>query len=372
MKYLFRLTMAIAIISVLIWIGDGLAAHWEAITQISVYALILSVLTITVGRTVMAYKWLRLLRCRGEGMPLRKATQIYCASNMWGLFLPATVGADTLRTVCACREGLNGHNVVASILLERGIGFIILSFLCLMSVLYFAGIAPLNTTLYYSGWAAAVLFAGLTVGLWLSFTQSIYNFIHDVVLERVADKKPVQLLRRLHNAYLEYTHHRRELVAFAALTCTEAAVTAAAFWIIARGMGIEIGLGTILAAVFLSELASRIPLSVGGLGVFEAIFVLMLSLVGISTTEALSVALLGRMLKILSWLPWWLSYTMEAGSFSAPSKAAAPIGDFPEEIPASYDTESTPQTHTPLNSPAGRLTPVVRNSSALRYSQNTD
>ncbi|MEX0729679.1 MAG: lysylphosphatidylglycerol synthase transmembrane domain-containing protein [Aquisalimonadaceae bacterium] len=323
MRYLFRLAIAIVLIGVLVWLGDGVAAHWEIMTRLSIHALVLAMLAITAGRTVMAYKWLRLLRCRGAAMSLRTATQVYCAANVWGLFLPATIGADAVRTVCASREGLNGHTVVASMLVERGIGFIISSLLCLLAVLYLATIAPLGTTLYFTGWFAAAMLAGVMLALWLSFTESIYNFLHDTVLRRVSGSKPARLLRELHDAYREYAHHRRELAIFSVLTVVEAVVTAAAFWILAVGLEIEASLAAVLAAMFLANLAARIPLSVGGFGVFEAMFVLALMLVGVTSTEALSIALLGQILKILSWLPWWFSYTLNAGSFSVPGRDTA-------------------------------------------------
>lgn len=322
MKHLFRLAIAILILAVLIWFGDGLAAHWDVMSQLSLYALVLAVLALTAGRAVMAYKWLRLLRCRGAGMSLRVATQIYCAANVWGLFLPATIGSDTVRTICSCREGLNGHQVVASIMIERGIGFIVSAFLCVLGILYLAELATLSTTLYVTGWVAAILLFGLVLTLWLSFTETIYTMIHGGLLQRFADRKPVRLLRDLHNAYREYANHRRELLAFTGLTLLETILTTGALWVIAIGLGVDTTLVDVLAAAFLANLISRVPISIGGIGVFEAMFVLAMAVVGVSSTEALSIALLGQFLKILSWLPWWLAYTLKAGNFSAPTGKA--------------------------------------------------
>lgn len=370
LKHLFRLFFAISILAVLIWHGDGLAAHWDVMTRLSPYALILSILAITAGRTVMAYKWLRLLRCRGSEMSLRKATQIYCAANVWGLFLPATVGADTVRTICTRREGINGHRILASILIERGIGFIITSLLGLLAVLYLSSIAPLGATLQFAGWFTAALFASLVVALWLSFKDSIYDITHEVVLRRFADKKPVRLLRELHNAYREYAHNSHELVIFSALTFVESAVTAATFWIIAQGLGVEVSLTIVFAAAFLANLAARVPLSIGGFGVFEAMFILTLSIVDISSTEALSIALLGQILKIFSWLPWWFSYTMAAGSFSAPGGTPAKSGDDTTEVTASSVPKPAAQNFTATKLSTEHTPSAVQATSSPGYSQN--
>jgi len=323
LKHAFRLVTAMAIIAVLVWMGDGVAAHWEIMAQSSLYGLALAFLVLTAGRTVMAWKWLRLLRCRGRGMPLRTTTQIYCAANVWGLFLPATLGADAVRTLCACREGLRANDVVASILMERCIGFIVSALLCVLAVLFLAEIAPLGNTLYYVGWFAAALLTALVLALWLSLTRTVYNTIHGRCLGRFAHKKPLRVLRELHGAYMEFAGQRRALLAFTGLTLVETLLTSGAFWLIAWGLGAGVGLVAVLAATFIANLASRIPLSLGGIGVFEAVFVLALALVGVPSTVALSVALLGQLLKILSWLPWWFSYTLHAGSFAVP-RADAP------------------------------------------------
>ena len=320
MRSLIRLGIGAVIIGVLIWIGDGLAAHWEVMSQLGALAAILALIVITAGRTLMAYKWLRLLRCRGADMSLHTATQIYCAANIWGLFLPATVGADAVRIVCTCREGVGANDVVATTLIERGLGFIIGALLCVLAVLYFAEQAILGTTLYWTGWFATALFIVLLAALLVSFSERFYSFTHDTLLRRIQDKKPARLLRELHRAYLEFRNHRAELFIFTGLTVGENAITGMAFWIIAWGLGVSVDIIALLAAIFLANLISRISFSVGdGIGIFEAMFVLALAVVGVSSTEALSVALLGRVFKILSWLPWWFTYTLKLGSFGAPS-----------------------------------------------------
>ncbi|WP_290648875.1 lysylphosphatidylglycerol synthase transmembrane domain-containing protein [Aquisalimonas sp.] len=324
MKTALRLAVAALILGVLFWIGDGIAAHWEVMVQLSPWAALLALLAVTAGRTVMAYKWLRLLRCRGAQLSLHTATQIYCAANIWGLFLPATVGADAVRIICTCREGLNPNVVVATTLLERGIGFIVGALLCVVAVLYLAEHALLGSTLYWTGWFATVLFVGLLAGLFASFSQPLFHLVHDRLLAKFRERKPVRMLRELHVAYLEFRAHRGEMVIFTGLTLVEGIVTGLAFWIIAWGLGIPVGPIPILAAVFLANLLSRVTLSVGdGLGVFEGMFVLAMAVFGMSTTEALSIALLGRVFKVLSWLPWWFTYTMRLGQFGVPSDKAA-------------------------------------------------
>lgn len=55
---------------------------------------------------------------------------------IWGLFLPMTVGADAIRTFLTSRTGMDIHVVVASIVVERMLGFIASLFFGLMSLLF--------------------------------------------------------------------------------------------------------------------------------------------------------------------------------------------------------------------------------------------
>ena len=325
MRLAVRLGVSALIIGVLFWIGDGVAAHWDIMAQLTPVAALLALLAVTAGRTTMAYKWLRLLRCRGANMNLHTATQIYCAGNVWGLFLPSTVGSDAVRIVCTCREGVPANDVVATTLLERGIGFIVGALLCVLAVLYLAEHALLGTTMYWTGWFATALLIGLVAGLFLSFSRPLYALIHERLLQRVRERKPVRLLRELHSTYLEFRENKRELLIFTGLTLAESVITAMAFWIIAWGLGIPVTPLPILAATFVANLVSRLTLSVGdGLGVFEGMFVMAMAVFGMPSAEALSVALLGRLFKILSWLPWWFTYTLRVGSFATPSVRSAP------------------------------------------------
>src|SRR5262245_26558278 len=78
----------------------------------------------TFDRWLMTLKWIRLLRSRGIALPVLAGLKIYCTAMLLGLLLPSTLGADALRTYLTARRGIETRTVVASILVERMIGFI--------------------------------------------------------------------------------------------------------------------------------------------------------------------------------------------------------------------------------------------------------
>jgi hypothetical protein len=57
---------------------------------------------------------------------------------------------------------------------------------------------------------------------------------------------------------------------------------------------------------------------INGLGVFEGVFILLMSFGGVSAAEAVSIAVTGRLLETVSFLPWWLAYVIDDGTIQPP------------------------------------------------------
>jgi glycosyltransferase 2 family protein len=76
-------------------------------------------------------------------------------------------------------------------------------------------------------------------------------------------------------------------------------------FLVARMLGLEIGLFPIAVITFTAYLVSMVPLSPGGLGSFEATMTMMFSLYGFSPAEGIAVALVSRL--VTYWFPLLLS-----------------------------------------------------------------
>jgi len=115
--------------------------------------------------------------------------------------------------------------------------------------------------------------------------------------------------------YQGYGTKKRALVAFFSLTFGEQWLAIVFAWVIAIGMGIHVGLLFIAGVLPLALLISRLPISIDGWGVFDGVFILLMSLAGVSAAEAVAIALAARVLQTASWLPWWLSHLISNGGF---------------------------------------------------------
>jgi hypothetical protein len=72
----------------------------------------------------------------------------------------------------------------------------------------------------------------------------------------------------------------------------------------------------------LAILVSRLPISLDGIGVYEAIFMAVMTLGGVRPEDSLAVSLASRALQIITWTPWWLALMSRTGFARPPSQAA--------------------------------------------------
>jgi uncharacterized membrane protein YbhN (UPF0104 family) len=118
---------------------------------------------------------------------------------------------------------------------------------------------------------------------------------------------------------MSYESGRAGLVKFFGMTLAEQMLTIVFVWIIARGLGVDVGLLFVAGALPLSVLVSQLPVSINGLGLFEGIFAALMSLAGVPLEASVAIAFSGRILQVVSYLPWWLAYVIERGKISRPT-----------------------------------------------------
>ncbi|HWV45890.1 MAG TPA: flippase-like domain-containing protein, partial [Nitrospira sp.] len=132
---LVRLAISLAIVAGIVWWLGGPGKIVTIVKRIDVGLAALVILVFMLDRALMTFKWLLLLRARGIHSQFFAAMKIYCASMVWGMFLPSTIGSDTIRALSIARRGINTNEVVASIVIERVFGFFATLFVGLCSLL---------------------------------------------------------------------------------------------------------------------------------------------------------------------------------------------------------------------------------------------
>jgi uncharacterized protein (TIRG00374 family) len=313
MKLVLQLVITLILVAAIVWqLGDVRGVgHLLARIEPAYVLLILAVNTL--DRALMTYKWRLLLSTRGQHLPFFRGVRIYCAATVWGMLLPMTVGADAIRAFSTCRSGLDADEVVASIFIERMFGFVAALVIGLCSIVLLSLTGSLDARFLPLLWLGSLVLLAGTLAFATSFSQTAFDFLHDRLLRRLSDAWIMRRLRQAHLTYLAYRHEKRSLATFLGLTFIEQLQPIVTAWLIARGLGVEVSLLFIVGAVPLVGLISRIPITIGGLGVYDGAFMLVMSMAGLTAAESIAIALASRILETAAWLPWWLAHVIGYG-----------------------------------------------------------
>src|SRR5688572_4063261 len=164
---------------------------------------------------------------------------VYCSSMMWGLALPSTVGADGIRILLVRRFGVRVDDALATILVERGLGFVSALLMAVMSLLLLRFMVPdaasYDTALQIG---IASLLATIAV-LLLSFSSKAVTAVLNLLPQRVAQSSATRLVTRLHEAYRSLASDRRRLALFFVLTVAEQVLMAVCYGLVALALQLE-------------------------------------------------------------------------------------------------------------------------------------
>jgi uncharacterized protein (TIRG00374 family) len=287
-----------AIVYIVDWekfVGSLSRAHFGMLAL--AYALFVA------DRVLMGYKWGLLLRVQGIRVPLWERWGIYSLATLASSFLPATVGPDALRIAWLWRRGAPGWPVTASVVVERLLGFAVSLGIAATALLYLSQVS-LETSVDFGAAIPVVLLVLLAVvGLMtLSLSRRITRFVEGR-LGGLFGQRIKGLLGQAHAAYAAYRSAGGVLAATTVLTIAEQLLTLAMTYVLAPALGIEVPFLHFCAAVAVAMLVSRLPIAIDGIGVYEGVLILLLELTGVDPAETVALAIVGRALNIVAFLP---------------------------------------------------------------------
>jgi glycosyltransferase 2 family protein len=316
-----KLFVTIAALSLIIWKlgGTGEVAH--NLIRISPAFVLMTLAAITIDRLVMTYKWTLLLRSQDINVTFLRTMKIYCASMVWGMFMPMTIGADAVRIYMTAQTGAPAKELVASVVIERIFGFFASLLVALAGLVLIFRMNTLDPRLEILWWLALSVLIGGLLALPLSFSERVFELFHNRLLFRFRDSKPLRILREIHTNYRSYRKHGLMLILFLALSVIEQILTVLCALLVAIAINLECDLLLVGAAFPVAILVARLPISVHGLGVLDGIFALLISVAGVALADAIAVTMGLRILEITAWSPWWFASVFQSGSLRRPACA---------------------------------------------------
>lgn len=311
---LVRWTVTTALLALLLSLSDrGELAR--VLVGVDIMWFAATVLLVLCDRVLMTAKWLPLARVQVPGLGFSDAFTAYLASNFAGFFLPASIGGDVLRSVGVGRGRKVIAEVGASVAMERVLGMAGSGVVALgAAALAVRAEIPIRIV---GPWALAAFLTG-TTAVAVPFSAGVRRLLASF-LRPFRGRRAVDQLERFGAAYDAYRGHMRTLLVVGMLSVLEQLLPVAVFLAAAAALQVSAPIGALLIAVPLTVFAGRLPISISGIGVVEGGMVYLLSLTGVSPTDALSITFVGRAAEILVLLPgalWWRKLTGEKKQLS--------------------------------------------------------
>ena len=267
----------------------------------------LVLLTLLADRLLMAFKWSLLIQVKGIVLSIWQSFRIYLVSNFFGIFLPTSIGGDIYRIYYTSKKQGQVEEIAASVVLERFIGTIASAMFAafgfaLMIGLHSQLLPEHNLLLIILG-----LFMFSLAAFWVSIQEKTLNG-SEYILGRLENFWFFRKWLQCQRAYTGYRKYKRALIVFFFLSVIEQGFFAVANYWGAKAMNLNIGLIYFIGIIPICQIIMRLPISINAIGVQEGLYTLFFSRLGLSVSEAFSLALLLRVGHWLVVLPGGILY----------------------------------------------------------------
>lgn len=271
-------------------VGAGLLGLLAARTDLSGAALkspvnagaavAAAVLLLTLAQAFSALRWRLVLGPHAP--PWSYLFRVYLIGQFFSLFLPTSVGGDAFRAIVVSQAAAHVSEGVSSVLLDRLLGVMALAIYLtaglVLTPLAWEAIGPLQWPRLPDPLLGAAVVAALIAVLLLA-RSSHGGRLADAVV------RGIMLWRRL-------VHAPRLLLSALSVSLLVQAAYIAAWAVLTRSVGLSIPLGFLFVSVPLVSLAAMLPVTISGLGVREGAWALLLALVGVPASAAVTSSLL--------------------------------------------------------------------------------
>jgi len=282
----------------------------DLLFSVKLHFLLIGIFWLLLDRVLMSYRWDILLTAKQIKIPFSQIIKIYFLGTFSGNFLPSSIAPDAVRAYFASKYNSKISDILSSVLVDRVIGLFSLSIIALFSLLFiFFDKGEINLK---SLWVILAIFFLIT---FLIFSERVLKKIPFRKLNRflpVSNGGVVwKSLEKFYISCNEYKNNNRAIMRALFVSFVIQVLSILVVYVLSCSISLKISLIYFFIFVPLINLLIMLPVSIGGIGVQEGAFVYFFSRVGVSTHEALTVALLFRAIMVAVSLPGGVFYIIE-------------------------------------------------------------
>jgi glycosyltransferase 2 family protein len=309
-----RIVVTLGLLALVIFLVDWRAV-WGVLRTVDLEWVALALLLALVDRVIINYRWQVLLSGRGVDIRFWRLFRVQLAANFAGSFLPSSIGVDALRVAALCRSGERTAPVVAATLVDR------LS-LVLASLVFGSVMVVVLAQARVPSDVVSFVFAMTAIGI-LGCAACLYGpvrrFLRLQVLRWIPERFRATV-GEIAQASAAYRSQPAALLKVAAATLVLFVVRIYFAKALALSCGVDAPFLDLLLVAPILWILVMLPITIGGFGVQEASYVLLMSLIGIGPAVAVSMSLLEHLVSRLASLPGALFVADFVGSRETPAR----------------------------------------------------
>ncbi len=287
---IISLLIKIAVSSILLFIlisKTGTERLLQTVKGISLISFLSSALLYAFSIFISSIRWNLLLL---NGIGLKRLFSLYMVGSFFNNLMPGIIGGDAVKAYYLGKElkhessnfSMPGLSIaVASVFMDRYIGFV--SLLIIAIIAYPFGAKLIRGS--YIEWILPVIIVAFVAGSAILFVFRLGKRL------------------RFMSGFYEYLRYYKEskgiILRGILLSLLIQTIIICSAYIISRGLGIGVPFRFLFIIIPIISVISSIPVSISGIGVREASFVLFLAPLGVNPAQAITIS-----------LAWFLSFAM--------------------------------------------------------------
>jgi uncharacterized membrane protein YbhN (UPF0104 family) len=266
-----------------------------------------------------AWRWKTLLHRAGVPLGTARLARIYAVSTFSNTFLPTSAGGDFTRALLVTRRGSELRRVIVSVLVDRAGGLV-----GLLSIAWLALAIEPSRVPHGARAVLAWTTLALAVG---ALAMAVATLRGGRLGRRIVPERALSMGRDARDVLFAYARDPRLLTAWLLLSVAYQALIALQLVVLGDAIGVELPLATAAVVLALVQIVTLIPISIGGFGLREGSYVVLLGGVSIAASDAALISVLSVATLVVASLPGaYLIMRGDVGASPEPSDAliAAP------------------------------------------------
>jgi glycosyltransferase 2 family protein len=242
---------------------------------------------------ILSFRWQILITGYGVSVPLRSLFKFYLIGLFFNNFLPTGIGGDVLRIYNLVRVCGDRTISFASVITERLLGITSTLILTIFSILFL----PDQFDNFYLLAIALGMLSMVILFFLIAFSERLVKPINSISA-RLTLLRLGERIEKFLNAIRFYADSKSIYIKILVTSLISQILIITKTYLLARALGIEVAYAYMFLVVPISFILVMLP-SINGIGFRDGVYVVLLSAVGVSKAEALSLSFLALVIPMI-------------------------------------------------------------------------